>query len=66
MAAILDGAGTERAPLVYHVAHTKSAIFTGKKLQASPAGFPCIPDAWFSTEISKHPMDPSLSEEVKP
>lgn len=66
MAAILDGAGTERTQLVYHVAHTKSAIFTGKKLNAKAAGFPCIPDAWFSTEISKHPMDPSLSEEVKP
>jgi predicted O-methyltransferase YrrM len=65
MAAILDGAGMERAPLVYHVAQTKSAIFTGKKMHARPAGFPCIPDAWFSTEISKHPMDSSLSEEIK-
>jgi predicted O-methyltransferase YrrM len=66
MAAILDGTGTERAPLVYHVAHTKSAIFTGKKLHSRPAGFPCIPDAWFSTEISKHTVDSSQSEEVKP
>ena len=65
MAAILDGVGEERAPLVYHVAHTKSAIFTGKQLHAKPAGFPSVPEACFSTEISIHPLDESLSEEEK-
>jgi predicted O-methyltransferase YrrM len=66
MAAILDGVGKERAPLVYHVGHTKSAIFTGKDLQSMPAGFPKVPDTWFSTEISKHPLDAFLSKGGEP
>jgi predicted O-methyltransferase YrrM len=54
MAAILDGVGPERAPLVYHVAHTKCAIFTGKKMSSKPADFPVVPEAYFKTEISRH------------
>lgn len=55
MAAILDGAGPERAGLIYHVAHTKCAIYTGKKLSSRPADFPELPDSYFSTEITQHP-----------
>ncbi len=54
MAAILDGVGPERAPLVYHVAHTKCAIFTGKKMASAPADFPVVPEAYFKTEITRH------------
>ena len=54
MAAILDGVGPERAPLVYHIAHTKCAIFTGKKISSAPADFPVVPEAYFKTEISRH------------
>jgi predicted O-methyltransferase YrrM len=54
MAAILDGIGPERAHLVYHVAHTKSAIFTGKVLPSEAAEFPVAPGTYFHTEISQH------------
>lgn len=52
MAAILDGAGPERAARTYHVAHTKCAIYTGYELHSRPAGFPEIPEAYFKTAIS--------------
>ena len=65
MAAILDGIGAERAGMVYHVAHTKSAIFTGEKMRATPANFPVVPEAFYSTEISRHPFKGSVSHEVK-
>jgi len=61
MAAILDGVGPERAAKVYHVAHTKSAVFTGKQLHSIPAGFPAVPEAYFQTEISRHPVNKSLT-----
>jgi len=54
MAAILDGIGPERAGMVYHVAHTKCAIYTGRTLSSSPADFPAEPGSYFSTRISKH------------
>ena len=54
MAAILDGVGSERAPLVYHVAHTKCAIYTGKKMSAASVDFPIVPEAYFNMEISRH------------
>ncbi len=53
MAAILDGVGSERAPLVYHVAHTKCAIYTGKKISAASVDFPIVPEAYFNMEISR-------------
>lgn len=53
MAAILDGIGPERANLVYHVAHTKCAIYIGKPMSAVPADFPFIPESYFSMEISR-------------
>lgn len=56
MAAILDGIGVQRRDMVYHVAHTKCAIYTGRKLNAVPADFPLIPESYFSTRISKHSM----------
>ena len=65
MAAILDGVGPECAGMVYHVAHTKSAIFTGEKLQATPADFPLVPETYYSTEISRHPFKGSVSHEEK-
>jgi predicted O-methyltransferase YrrM len=59
MAAILDGVGPERAGFVYHVAHTKSAIYTGKKMPCEPACFPSVPGEYFSTTISRHPLKES-------
>jgi predicted O-methyltransferase YrrM len=53
MAAILDGAGRERTGMIYHVAHTKCAIYTGKELRSTPADFPVVPESYFYTEISK-------------
>lgn len=65
MAAILDGVGPECAGMVYQVAHTKSAIFTGEKMLSRPADFPVVPDSYFSTEISGHPIKGSISHEEK-
>jgi len=65
MAAILDGVGPARAGMVYHVAHTKSAIFTGEKLHATPADFPVVPETYYSTEISRYPFKGSVSHEEK-
>jgi predicted O-methyltransferase YrrM len=65
MAAILDGIGAERTGMVYHVAHTKSAIFTSEKMHATPANFPVVPEAFYSTEISRHPFVGSVSHEAK-
>ena len=61
MAAILDGVGPERAAKVYHVAHTKSVIYTGEKLLSKQADFHAVPEAYFQTEISRHPLNESLS-----
>jgi predicted O-methyltransferase YrrM len=56
LAAILDGIGPERKDLVYHVAFTKCAIYTGRKLSSVQAEFPMVPDSYFSTLISKHSL----------
>jgi predicted O-methyltransferase YrrM len=61
MAAILDGVGPELADMVYHVAHTKSAIFTGKKIPSKPANFPKVPEEYYSTVISRHSIEESGS-----
>jgi len=53
MAAILDGAGPGRAGRVYHVAHTKSAIFTGKSYPSRAADFPEIPKEYYTMEFSR-------------
>ena len=54
MAAILDGAGPERQDRIYHVAHTKAAIFTGNTHAAAAASFPVIPDEYYHLELSRH------------
>ncbi len=61
LAAILDGVGAERAGQVYHVGHTKCAIFTGEQLPSRPADFQRLPEEYYRTEISRHPLkdDPS-------
>jgi predicted O-methyltransferase YrrM len=53
MAAILDGAGPERAERIYHVAHTKSAVFTGKTYPSKPAEFPVIPEEYYNLELTR-------------
>lgn len=57
MAAILDGVGPERAHMVYHVAHTKSAIYTGKEIPSKPANFPKVPEEYYNTVISRHSIE---------
>ncbi|MGW8315983.1 MAG: class I SAM-dependent methyltransferase [Bacteroidales bacterium] len=56
MAAILDGSGDERKDRIYHVAHTKCAIFTGEKLEARNADFPVIPEAYYQLRMERHPL----------
>lgn len=59
MAAILDGIGPGRAGMVYHVAHTKSAIFTGEELVSSGADFQKFPEEYYGMEITGHKMEGS-------
>ena len=65
MAAILDGVGPERAGMVYHVAHTKCAIYTGNLIPFKQAEFPVVPEVYYSTQISRHPFKGSVSHEEK-
>jgi predicted O-methyltransferase YrrM len=53
MAAILDGAGPERAGRIYHVAHTKCAVYTGQEYPSRPAEFPMLPEETFHLEITR-------------
>jgi len=53
MAAILDGVGPDRTDRVYHVAHTKCAIFTGKSYAARGAGFPMVPEEYYTMDIAR-------------
>lgn len=53
MAAILDGVGPVRASRVYHVAHTKSAIFTGKEYPSKPADFPVVPEEYYELQVTR-------------
>ena len=53
MAAILDGVGAGRAENVYHVAHTKCAIFTGKNYVSRPAEFPVVPEEYYTLELTR-------------
>jgi predicted O-methyltransferase YrrM len=57
MAAILDGAGPERADRIYHVAHTKSAIWTGKSIPSVLPDFPVVPDEYYTAIISRHTLE---------
>lgn len=54
LAAILDGAGPERSSLIYHVAHTKCAIYTGEIIPSRLVKFPEVPETCFRMEISRH------------
>ena len=54
MAAILDAFGPERTGKVYHVAHTKCAIFTGKSYPCKPAEFPMIPEEYYTFDLTRN------------
>lgn len=56
MAAILDGAGSERADHIYHVAHTKCAIYTAKALKSNPASFPADPVEYYTFDLTRKPV----------
>ena len=53
LAAILDGAGPERTGRIYHVAHTKCAVYTGLEYPSRPAEFPVIPSETYHIEITR-------------
>jgi predicted O-methyltransferase YrrM len=53
MAAILEGAGPDRAGMICHVAHTKCAIFTGKRLEARQPEFPVLPEESYELDIRR-------------
>lgn len=55
MAAILDGAGTSARDRIYHVAHTKCAVFTGREHAASDAVFPFVPAESYALELKRNP-----------
>ncbi|MEN8202687.1 MAG: class I SAM-dependent methyltransferase [Bacteroidota bacterium] len=59
MAAILDGAGSERMGQIYHVAHTKCAIYTGKRYSSRPASFPVLPEEYYTFELIRNKMKSS-------
>jgi hypothetical protein len=65
LAAILDGAGPERSSMIYHVAHTKCAIYTGQKIPSRQVEFPVVPETCFSMEISQHAVDGPVTREKK-
>ncbi len=56
MAAILDGAGPDRADLIYHVAHTKSAIYTGRAFDPRLAKFPANPVDYYTFNLQRNPV----------
>lgn len=53
MAAILDGAGNDRLDSIYHVAHTKCAIFNGARMEARNADFPVIPEEVYTLRLER-------------
>lgn len=57
MAAILDGAGPERSGQIYHVAHTKSAIYTGRAYKAMVARFPTDPVDFYTFNLKRKSVD---------
>ena len=56
MSAILDGAGKGRAGSIYHVAHTKCAIYTGERMDARKADFPVIPEEYYRVGLERKQM----------
>ena len=65
MAAILDGVGPERSDRVYHVAHTKCAIFTGEELDSAGSDLQRVPGEFYKTRISRHSMGNPVRERTK-
>lgn len=53
MAAILDGAGPEKGARIYHVAHTKCAVYTGREMDAGQPLFPSIPADYYAVELTR-------------
>jgi len=56
LAAILDGVCPDRRDRIYHVAHTKCAIYTGKSYPSQPADFKVLPRECYTLEITRHAM----------
>lgn len=54
MAAIMDGAGAHRSGQIYHVAHTKSAIYTGKNYESKAARFPSDPQEYYTFDLHRN------------
>ena len=57
MAAILDAVGEERTGMVYHVGHTKCAIFTGKVYACNSAEFPVIPKEYYTLDLTRKKIE---------
>ena len=57
MAAILDGAGADMTGKIYHVAHTKAAIYTGKAYPSTQAEFPVIPKEYYTFNMKRNILD---------
>ena len=57
MAAILDGIGPDRAGKLYHVAHTKCAIYTGREYPSKAADFPSVPEEYYTMEITRNQIN---------
>jgi len=57
MAAILDGVGDERKNMIYHVGHTKCAIFTGRTYPSVNIDFPQKPKEYYTLSISRRQLD---------
>lgn len=66
MAAILDAAGPDRTGRVYHVAHTKCAIFTGESYPGKPAGFPMIPEEYYTIGLTRKKVSSPGSNTADP
>ncbi|MCF8381237.1 MAG: class I SAM-dependent methyltransferase [Bacteroidales bacterium] len=50
-AGILDGLTPEFQPFLYHVAHTKSAVYIPKKLKTSKLETPVYPESFYKVDI---------------
>lgn len=57
MAGILDGVGKRRSGLVYHVAHTKCAVYTGRSHESSPAQFPVEPGEYYRVGLERKKLE---------
>lgn len=53
LAAILDALGPDRAQQLYHVGHTKAAIYTGLSYPSREASFPMSPRETYQLKLSR-------------